>query len=86
MSKRADALRVARTFDHEDYAHLEKLLKERDELLKALIWLVNVVDGPTNKRNVLVNLPDALANARKVINCRPKNPSTGRQQASSDQL
>lgn len=67
MSKRADALRGIRAFDPEDFTHFEGLLKERDELQKALIWLVNVIDGPANKRNVLVNMPDALANARKVI-------------------
>ena len=67
MSKHADALRGGRAFGPEDFERLEGLLKERDELRKALIWLVNVIDGPTNKRNVLVNMPDALANARKVI-------------------
>lgn len=67
MSKHADALRRICAFSPEDFSHLEGLLKERDELYKALIWLVNVIDGPTNKRNVLVNMPAALANARKVI-------------------
>lgn len=83
MSKHTDALRGDRTFGQEDFAHLDRLLNERDELLKALTWLVNVIDGPTNKRNVLVNLPDALANARKVINSKPQKTSTGRQQAAS---
>lgn len=86
MSMHVDALHGARTVGQEDIVHLEKLLNERDELLKALTWLVNVIDGPTNGRNVLVNLPDALANARKVINSKPQKTSTGRQQDASNQL
>lgn len=86
MSKHTDALRGARTFGQDDFAHLERLLHERDELLKALTWLVNVIEGPTNKRNVLVNLPDALANARKVINSKQQKTSTSRQQTASNQL
>lgn len=86
MSKHGDALQGAHTFCQEDFAQLERLLNEREELLKALTWLVNVIDGPTNKRNVLVNLPDALAHARKVITSKPQKTSTGRQQFTSNQL
>ena len=68
MSKHCDDMRRTHTLDHEDLTYLEDLLRERFELQKALVWLVNVLDGPTNKRSYLVNLPDALANARKVIN------------------
>lgn len=86
MSKNTGTVRGAHTFGQEDFTYLEILLNERDELLKALTWLVNVIDGPTNKRNVLVNLPDALANARKVINSKTQKTSTSRQQADSNQL
>lgn len=65
--------------------HLERLLNEREELLKALTWLVNVIDGPTNKRNILVNMPEALINARKVINNETQRASTSRKQATSKQ-
>jgi hypothetical protein len=80
MSKHADGLCGICAFGPEDLTRLEDLLKERDELQKALTWLVNVIDGPTNKRNVLVNLPDALANARKVINSGAQGTATSRQQ------
>lgn len=45
----------------------DPLIAAAPELLDALTTLVNVLDGPTNKRGVLENMPAAIAKARAAI-------------------
>jgi hypothetical protein len=58
---------VERLGEHGHFARLAALERQRDDVALALNYLLNALSAPVGRRSVMVDVPDAIKEARAAL-------------------